>query len=483
MLRRIFAAGLLAGVAAWLPGCDDDEPALETAEPAERESVQDQAAVVQPEPAPKELAPDEGEVEAAPRHEPPPLGEPIATLESRRGMMVYAEPSFTAPFRGRIAHRQPFHLYERIEQDDPECKRGGWGRVGVSAYACLQSAKPTKEPPVELPLLARGEVTPFHWARRRKAADAPPRWRHRGAWSNGAEPIDTLDPEHDYAFLHRKRTRRGWILIDRNFRVVQEDDVKRLRPSDFEGRDLQNDPVPEGSELAWVVDWPGAELLAEPHEEAKRVGEAKFHTTLYLTPGDPVVRRREKFWPVATDPVSWVNGREIRRFEPMAPPEGVAEDEVWLDVDLGQHTLTIYQGPVAQYVAVVASGSPKNPTPTGLFRIQVKHAWGDMRSLPGEEDEPYYVEAVPWVMYFRGRYALHGTFWHNRFGFRLSHGCINLAPQDAARVYAATRPDPLPGWISAYEHPDELGTLLRIRRGEEEPEDKRRAPRERRPPD
>jgi hypothetical protein len=473
---------LLAGVAWSLAGgCDREADALEAAEPAQPEPVQEQAAVVQPEPEQTEAEAPEIDP-AQPRREPPPLGEPIATLVSKRGGMIHSEPSFTAPFRGRILHGQPFVLYERVQGGDPECKRE-WGRVGVAAYICLEHTKPTKQKPVEIPQLAKGELTPFFWAQRRKNGDPPPRWRHRGAWSRGSEPVDTLEPEHDYAFVYRKRTSRGRILIDRNFRVVQEEDVKRLKPSEFKGRDVLNEPVPEGNTLAWVVDWPGAELFAEPSDEAKRVGEAKFQSTIYLAPGEPVVRRREKYWPVATEPVSWVNGKEIRRWEPVGPPEGVAEDEVWLDVDLEQHTLTIYEGPVAQYVTVVSSGSPKNPTPTGLFRIQAKHAWGDMRSLPGEEDEPYYVEAVPWVMYFRGRYALHGTFWHNRFGFRLSHGCVNLAPQDAARVYAATRPDPLPGWSSAYEHEDELGTLLRIRRGEEEPEDKRRQPRERRPAD
>jgi hypothetical protein len=253
-----------------------------------------------------------------------------------------------------------------------------------------------------------------------------------------------------------------------------------MKPSRFRGRDLIDDPVDEAKTLAWVVDWPGAALLAEPDEEAKRVGHAKFQTTIYIEPGEPVKRRRDKFWRVAGEKEAWVDGKEIRRWNRRAPPEGIGEDEIWLDVELNQHTLTIYAGQTPQYVTVVASGSHKNPTPTGIFRIQVKQSYGNMRSLPTETEETYYVEAVPWVMYFRGRYALHGTFWHNRFGYRLSHGCVNLAPLDAAKVYAVISPDPLPGWSSAYEHVDELGTTIRIRRGDTDPEDKRRKPRERR---
>jgi lipoprotein-anchoring transpeptidase ErfK/SrfK len=47
----------------------------------------------------------------------------------------------------------------------------------------------------------------------------------------------------------------------------------------------------------------------------------------------------------------------------------------------------------------------------------------------------YYLEAVPWVMYFDGDRALHGEYWHDRLGFKRSHGCVNLAPLDARWLY------------------------------------------------
>ena len=34
--------------------------------------------------------------------------------------------------------------------------------------------------------------------------------------------------------------------------------------------------------------------------------------------------------------------------------------------------------------------------------------------------------------------ALHGAYWHRRFGERVSHGCVNLAPTDAAWLYEFT---------------------------------------------
>jgi lipoprotein-anchoring transpeptidase ErfK/SrfK len=39
-------------------------------------------------------------------------------------------------------------------------------------------------------------------------------------------------------------------------------------------------------------------------------------------------------------------------------------------------------------------------------------------------------------MYFYQGYGLHGAPWHNNFGHRMSHGCVNL-PLDAAEALFA----------------------------------------------
>jgi lipoprotein-anchoring transpeptidase ErfK/SrfK len=50
------------------------------------------------------------------------------------------------------------------------------------------------------------------------------------------------------------------------------------------------------------------------------------------------------------------------------------------------------------------------------------------------------VPRVPWALYFKGGVALHGTYWHDRFGtgYRPSHGCVNLNLDDAEWLYAWT---------------------------------------------
>jgi hypothetical protein len=60
-----------------------------------------------------------------------------------------------------------------------------------------------------------------------------------------------------------------------------------------------------------------------------------------------------------------------------------------------------------------------------------------------EVDNQFELRDVPWVQYFKGGYALHAAPWHDEFGKPRSHGCINLSPIDARRVFLFSGP-PLP---------------------------------------
>ena len=70
---------------------------------------------------------------------------------------------------------------------------------------------------------------------------------------------------------------------------------------------------------------------------------------------------------------------------------------------------------------------------------------------------------VPYIEYFESGYALHAAYWHDVFGTPRSHGCVNLSPVDAHRIFFWTDP-PLPeGWhaVIAGEEMGE-GTLVII---------------------
>jgi hypothetical protein len=106
-----------------------------------------------------------------------------------------------------------------------------------------------------------------------------------------------------------------------------------------------------------------------------------------------------------------------------------------IQVDLSAQWLTAYEGELVVYRAPVATGRDGFNTPTGDYaiydRLRAQTMVGDAAG------ESWYVPDVPWVMYVVGGVALHGTYWHDRFGTgtRMSHGCINLSMDDARWLY------------------------------------------------
>lgn len=47
----------------------------------------------------------------------------------------------------------------------------------------------------------------------------------------------------------------------------------------------------------------------------------------------------------------------------------------------------------------------------------------------------YDVPNVPYTMYYHRGYALHGAYWHRKFGTPVSHGCVNLAVNHAKWLF------------------------------------------------
>ncbi|MEJ7728054.1 MAG: L,D-transpeptidase family protein [Polyangiaceae bacterium] len=68
----------------------------------------------------------------------------------------------------------------------------------------------------------------------------------------------------------------------------------------------------------------------------------------------------------------------------------------------------------------------------------------------------YVLRDVPYIQYFASGYALHAAYWHDVFGTPRSHGCINLSPVDAHRVFLWTEPAVPEGWHAMNTGP-ELG--------------------------
>ena len=148
----------------------------------------------------------------------------------------------------------------------------------------------------------------------------------------------------------------------------------------------------------------------------------------------------------------WLHGDDLNEVIVIDPPEGALTEfrvdstgnRQWIDVDVGEQVLVAYRGTEPEFATMISSGR-SSPTPLGNYPVWAKVASMDMNNQ-GYEDNAYLVEGVPWVLLFQGHNALHGAYWHNRFGNRKSHGCVNLAPLDARFVFDWVGPMLPYGW-------------------------------------
>jgi len=128
-------------------------------------------------------------------------------------------------------------------------------------------------------------------------------------------------------------------------------------------------------------------------------------------------------------------------------PQGGSGGAKHIVVNLSDQWLYAYEGKLQVFDAPVSTGRDGMETPTGSYAIYAKLK---IQSMDGVTNGEYWVVPnVPNVMYINGGVALHGTYWHHRFGTgaRLSHGCINL-PLDAAAWVYRWAPIGTPVWVT-----------------------------------
>lgn len=109
-------------------------------------------------------------------------------------------------------------------------------------------------------------------------------------------------------------------------------------------------------------------------------------------------------------------------------------------IDISTQTLYAYEGENIFMQEKVSTGLKGTPTPRGTFKIMSKTPSRYMQGpLPGISAQEYDLPGVPWVMYFtKEGGAIHGTYWHDNFGKKWSHGCVNLPTGLSEKLYAWT---------------------------------------------
>jgi L,D-transpeptidase catalytic domain len=243
------------------------------------------------------------------------------------------------------------------------------------------------------------------------------------------------------------KTDQGWIASDR---------LAFYAPSAWSGLELADAPPPAWP-FAWVVPH-GRGVAIAVRADASATAAI---TDRVLAPREVVAVLEERGDFVRIADAQWAPRRELRVVRAAARPAGVGAGERWLDVDLDQQVLVAYDGDVAVFATLVSTGRRLWETPTGIYRITGKYARVRMQD-PGGMAEEWNVADVPWTMRFRKNFALHGTYWHDGFGRARSHGCVNLSPHDARRLYDWTTPGVPDGWTEIADDGGTTGTPVRI---------------------
>jgi hypothetical protein len=389
-------------------------------------------------------------VAAAPLDPPTAVGlgwpADTATVEVRATRHVLEAARTGAPAIGKIVAGTRVAVLG-LHAGDRRCS--AWVAIAPRGFLCASDLEPTSAAPggADLPTVAPGQLLPGAYYD--VVADDTPAYRDVAAARDGA-PTELLSTHvlvrggdlveidgQDYLPTHRG--------------LVPASELRPLDPSAFVGLDLRAQPAPWP--LAFVGPDHDAIVRAAPRRDAPVVGQRAARAVVW-------VRSERPGW-VELGPDAWVAAGELRVVRPAAPPPDLAADAPWLDVDLDQQTLVAYVGATPMYVTLVSTGRRRGTTPPGLYRIVAKAATTRMTAEAHEQNQ-YDVGAVPWALRFRRGLYLHAAYWHDRFGARKSHGCINLAPRDARALYAWVTPSAPPGW-SEVEIPTDRAVVLRIR--------------------
>lgn len=452
----------------------------------------------------------------------PPFAGDVRSLQLTRSIAVRARPDDSAEIIGTVA--RDIRVAWRRVVEGKGCQ-GRWVELEPRGWVCEQHVAPSARAPwgVEMPRLDYGEIVPGVYGKvttdgaqsyaltdegvlvphrtlsgsvmvRRydevvlsarvaapavPAAPAPaPTAAASGSATKPAAPAPAtkpaaaapVQPSPAVAASAGSSQPASYWLIDRAAReYLSTKSIRQYQPSTFQGTRL-------GDETGLMLP------LGFPLSR----GKASDRVPVYAAAeGGRVVRKLEARVPVSVVEIArdaqgsevayrigeaeWVRASEMRLAAATEPPPLTEPHERWFDIDLDQQVLVAYEGALPVYATLISSGSRKNPTETGVYRIWIKFAETDMSDL--SDESPYSVATVPWSQFFSKDLALHTAYWHDTFGTPRSHGCINLSPMDARFLYFWSTPQVPPGWSMAHGNVEYPGSVVRVRsKADPEPE-------------
>lgn len=340
---------------------------------------------------------------------------------------------------------------------------GKWLELGAEAWACDDALELSGNPAIDALSRSKHDATdglPFRYFF--VGPDGSFGYKRLDAVDVG-EPDMQLEPGFAVAVVEERLVDGARYGRSNNGLWIPLRDVGPARGFPFHGEEIPKDAavVP----VAWVL----AEK-AKVHKKPSPLSpsaeaRSRFDVVPFLEESSGF---SGKFTRIGAD--AWIASSELRHATIAPPPAevDVAAGERWIDVELATQTLVAYEGARPVFATLVSSGKGRgtasDATPVGVHRVWVKLLSTNMDNLEDDNANRYYrMEDVPWVQFFSKGFGLHGAYWHRSFGRVRSHGCVNLAPLDAQRLFWWTGPHLPAGWSAVLPTSHELGTVVRVR--------------------
>ncbi len=201
--------------------------------------------------------------------------------------------------------------------------------------------------------------------------------------------------------------------------------------------------VPPPGVLAWVT-VPYTDVRAQPDPDSRHNYRLYYDAIFRVV--DVQTDASEQVWYGLRDGLTW-SGVNWARAEHLRviPPEEVKPlspevEQKRIIIELSKQWLTCFEGEDPVFETRLSSGMPGMVTPLGVHRVL--HKVHTTRMIGGVGSNYYDLPGIGFVTYFTAKgVAIHGTYWHNDYGRRRSHGCVNTPTAAAQWVYRWCQPD------------------------------------------
>jgi hypothetical protein len=362
-------------------------------------------------------------------------------------MPVLARPRDTSPLLGSIARGTRVKVRGELTVPSSHyCGGGIFYAIEPFGWVCAQFTSPTNQPLTTAPALGleAGTQVPYRYV----MVVVPegsflPMWGSPEELRAGAEPERQLSRGDTVALPPTSsgepsslvfQDKRYYITADG--KVLPTDTTYQLKSfSDWQGVTLTAaDRLP----FAWVTPR-SAKVYDTP--KGTVVGELERRTRVDVL--EEALDGKNRWIRIGDG--RWVRADQLNEVRKLERPEGTGTNDRWIDVDLGEQVVVAYIKDQPVWATLTSSGRPPNRTPRGNYPVWGRASAVTMKSQD-YDDKPYYVNRVPWVVFFQAHNALHAAYWHDRFGTVKSHGCANLSPKDAHYLFDWLEPHMPPGW-------------------------------------